>query len=338
MTTTTHSADHLRSLAARILEAHGASPANAAVVADALVAAQIDGQAGHGLSRVASYSAQAASGKVDGQASPSLTEVSAAAVRVDVAGGFAYPAIELAIADLTDRAKRTGVAVAALHRSHHSGVSGHHVEKLANAGLIGLAFGNSPKAIAPHGGSKATFGTNPIAFAAPRAGAPPLVIDLSLSTVARGKIMVAAKAGEPIPEGWALDAEGNPTTDAQAALDGAMTPVGGVKGAALALMVEILAAALTGANLGFEASSFFSADGPAPGVGQTLMAIDPGPLSGGAFPARLEALLEAIVGQEGARLPGMRRLDARADAAENGVPVADALYEELLRLAGEKGA
>ena len=130
-----------------------------------------------------------------------------------------------------------------------------------------MILGNSPKAIAPWGGREGLFGTNPIAFAAPRRAAEPLLIDLSLSKVARGKVMVAAKNGTPIPEGWALDKEGRPTTDAKAALEGTMIPIGDAKGAALVLMVEVLAAALTGANYGFEASSFFTADGPPPGGG-----------------------------------------------------------------------
>ena len=172
-------------------------------------------------------------------------------------------------------APESGIAMAALYHSHHFGQAGYHVERLAQQGLVALVLGNSPKAIAPWGGRDGVFGTNPIAFAAPRQNAEPLLIDLSLSKVARGKVMVAAKNGTAIPEGWALDKDGQPTTDAKAALEGTMIPLGDAKGAALVLMVEILAAAVTGANFGFEASSFFTADGPAPGVGQTLIAIDP---------------------------------------------------------------
>jgi (2R)-3-sulfolactate dehydrogenase (NADP+) len=176
------------------------------------------------------------------------------------------------------------------------------------------------------------FGTNPSAFAAPRRGAPPLVIDLSLSKVARGKVMAAAKTGESIPEGWALDPEGRPTTDPQAALAGTMIPMGDAKGAALAMMVEILSASLIGANFAFEASSFFTAEGPPPGVGQFLLAIDPAPLSGGTFAERLEVLIDAVEGQEGARLPGMRRLDARAAAARDGIEIPTVMLTEIRRL------
>lgn len=334
MTETRHSEQSLRKLAEAILVRHKTSSENACCVTDALLHAQIDGQAGHGLSRLPAYAAQAASGKVDGQAQPTLEELGLAAVRVDAANGFAFPAMAMAREDLLKRARRTGIAAAGVYRSHHFGVAGYHVEKLAEAGLIGLLFGNSPQAIAPWGGSKGIFGTNPIAFATPRAGQPPLLIDLGLSKVARGKIMVAAKAGKPIPEGWALDKDGHATTDANAALAGTMVPFGDAKGSALVLMVEVLAAALTGANFGFEASSFFTPDGAPPGVGQFLLALDPDAFSGGTFVARLEVLISAILDQPGTRLPGTRRLQARTAASENGVPVPDDLYSELVRLSG----
>ena len=188
--------------------------------------------------------------------------------------------------------------------------------------------------MAPWGGSQGTFGTNPIAFACPREAAPPLVIDLSLSEVARGKVMQAAKAGSPIPEGWALDAEGRPTTDPQAALAGTMLPLGGAKGAALALMVEILTGALTGSNLAFEASSFFEAGGPPPRIGQSLLLLDPVVFAGEGFGRRVETLLAAIAAQPGTRLPGERRLAARARARAEGVEIPDALHADLLARAG----
>ena len=325
--------DSLRALVAAALVNANTLPANARSVAAALVAAEIDGQKGHGLSRVASYAAQARSGKVNGRAVPRANQVRPAAVVVDAADGFAYPAIDLAIERLSALAPQAGVAAAAIRHSHHFGVAGRHVERLAERGLIALALGNSPKAIAPWGGTSAVFGTNPIAFAAPRAGAPPLVVDLSLSKVARGRIMAAAQKGEAIPQGWALDKAGRPTTDAKAALDGIMLPLGDAKGAALALMVEILAAALTASHLGFEASSFFTADGPPPRVGQFFLAIDPGPLSGGAFGERLESLLAAMLAQPGVRLPGQKRLDGRARAADGEIEVEDKTLAEIERLA-----
>jgi len=326
------SIEEAHALVVAILQRHRTSADNARQVADALIAAEVDGQKGHGLSRVPSYAAQAASGKVDGEAVPTVVARRAAALRVDAANGFAFPALALAIDELSALSPETGIAAASIVRSHHFGQAGLHVERLAQRGLIGLVFGNSPKAIAPWGGSKAVFGTNPIAFAAPRRDEPPLLIDLSLSKVARGKVMLAAKQGERIPEGWALDPEGHPTTDPAAALEGTMLPMGDAKGAALVLMVEILAAALSGANFGFEASSFFTSEGRPPGVGQFLIAIDPNVFSGSAFTERLDVLIRAILDQEGTRLPGERRLAARAAAEREGIAIPLSLFEELQAL------
>ena len=156
------------------------------------------------------------------------------------------------------------------------------MERLADAGLVALMFVNTPSAIAPWGGSKAVLGTNPIAFACPLPGRAPLVIDLSLSKVARGNIMTAKQRGEKIPEGWALDAAGKPTTDPDAALAGTMVPMGDAKGSALALMVELLAAGLTGANFAAEASSYLDDKGPPPGTGQLIVAFDPQAFGGDA--------------------------------------------------------
>jgi (2R)-3-sulfolactate dehydrogenase (NADP+) len=195
-----------------------------------------------------------------------------------------------------------------------------------------LLFANTPRAIAPWGCRIGVFGTNPIAFAAPRINRNPLVIDLSLSKVARGKIMVAEQEGKSIPEGWALDAHGKPTTDPKAAMAGTMLPMGDAKGAALVLMVEILSAALTAAHFGFEASSFFTAEGHPPGVGQLLIAMAPGPLSKDAFNKRLESLLSAILEQESTRLPGDRRLRLREAARKDGIKITEQQYNQLTAL------
>ncbi len=332
METVTLSIDELTELVKAILVAHNTSEANAAEVASALVAAEIDGQRGHGLSRIASYSAQARSGKVNGQTEPSVDKTALSLLRVDANHGFAFPAFSRAIDELMTTVKETGVAMAAITHSHHCGVMGHHVERLANAGLIGLVFSNSPKAIAPWGGKDAVFGTNPIAFAVPRANQPPLVIDLSLSKVARGKIKVAAEEGKPIPEGWALGPDGQATTDAKAAVSGTMLPMGDAKGATLVLMVEILSAALTASHFGFEASSFFDAEGPSPDIGQLIIAISPGPLSGGQFAERLETLFSAILEQPGTRLPGSGKAAMRKKAEQDGIEISRTVHEGLLKL------
>lgn len=323
----------LERIVVRALANARTSDTNARSVATALVQAEIDGQKGHGVSRVPSYVAQARAGKVDGQAVPQARQTRPASLQVDAANGYAYPAVDLAIARLPSLARSSGVAAAAITRSHHFGVAGRTVERLAEQGLVALAVSNSPQAMAAWGGRRALLGTNPIAFAAPQHNRPPLVIDMALSEVARGKIMTAAQNGDPIPAGWALDATGQPTIDARAALAGTLLPVGGGKGAALALMVEILAVALSGANFAFEASSFFDDKGPPPGIGHVLMAIDPAAFSGADhFCDRLTVLVDAIEG-DGARLPGSRRLAQREAALRNGVEVDASLLARIEELA-----
>jgi (2R)-3-sulfolactate dehydrogenase (NADP+) len=317
-------------LVAQTLERCRTGPDNAHCVARALVAAEADSLTGHGLSRLPSYAAQAKAGKVDGFAVPQARRPRLGAAMIDAGHGFAFPAIALAESILPQMARGAGIACAAIARSHHCGAAGHPVERLAQAGLVAMLFANTPGAIAPWGGAKPAFGTNPIAFACPLPGAPPIVVDLSLSKVARGNILAARQKGERIPAGWALDASGAPTTDPDAALAGTMLPLGDAKGTALALMVELLAAGLTGANYAAEASTFLDAEGPPPGTGQLIIAFDPDAFDGGlAHFARLAAMIEA---QPGARLPGARRLAARAEARRDGLAVGHALLREIAAL------
>ncbi len=326
--------DDIRTLITSALTASDVAPDNAASVAAALARAEADGHHGHGLSRIVSYSAQARAGKVDGQARPLLERLRPGFIRIDAAFGFAYPALDLAVAALPPLARDNGIAAAAIARSHHFGVAGYHCERLAEQGLMALAFGNAPKAIAPFGGREALYGTNPIAFAAPRRHGAPVVIDLALSVAARGLVMAAQQKGEPIPEGWALDTEGNPTTDATKAMAGTMVPVGGAKGAALALMIELMAGALIGSHFAYEATSLFDDKGGPPNIAQFLIAIDPGVMVGAdAFTARVEEMVSAIEAQ-GARLPGSRRLVNRERSARDGVRVPAALVEKARSLAG----
>jgi (2R)-3-sulfolactate dehydrogenase (NADP+) len=324
-------ATELRTLALRVLVASGAIEANAAPTADALIAAELDDIASHGLSRLPLYADQIRSGKVDGRAVPEATRPAKAVIRIDAHDGLAFPAIALGIEHGAALARDAGIVAIGIGNSHHCGVAGHHVERLAERGLVALAFANTPAAIAPWGGARGIFGTNPIAFACPRKSAPPLVIDLSMSIVARGKIMIAAGKGEAIPEGWALDDTGRATTDATAALAGTMLPIGDAKGAALALMVEILAAGLTGSNFGFEASSFLDAAGPPPRTGQLFLALDPGAFAGPGFADRVEALCGAMLGDPAVRLPGERRLKTRRRLTRDGIAVPDALLADLRR-------
>ena len=259
---------------------------------------------------------------------PVATQTRPAALAVDAGFGFAFPAIDRALDWLPDAASRAGIGIAGIRRSHHCGVAGVPVEKLAEAGVIGLLMANAPASMAPWGSNQPLMGTNPIAFAAPVAGAEPVVVDISLSKVARGKIMAASQKSEPIPEGWALDRNGNPTTDASAALAGTMVPLGDAKGTALALMVELLCAGLTGANFGYEAASFFDAGGDPPGTGQVLIAIDPS-VFGAPAAARFAEMAGRIETSDGARLPGRRRQALKRELIRDGIPVAEDLLRQI---------
>lgn len=298
--------------------------------ARALVLAEQEGLPSHGLARVPFYAAQMRTGKVVADAAPDVTR-DGAVIRVDARFGLAFAAIDAGAQAARDLVRELGVAVVSVTHSHHFGVAGQAVEPFAREGLIALAFANAPAAMAPWGGNRALFGTNPVAFAAPRAQGDPLVIDLSLSHVARGKVMLAQKAGQPIPEGWALDADGNPTTDADAAMAGTMLPSGGAKGAALALMVELLTAGLAGAHFAYEASSLFDDKGPAPDLAHFILVLDPARFAPG-FTERAEAMFAAIEAQDGARLPGARRMTGRAARAEV-IEIPQALYDTLTGLA-----
>lgn len=315
-------------LVAAALIRSGASPGNADSVSRALVGAEADGLKGHGLTRVATYASQVKSGKVLGAASPSLSRPAPAVLNVDAANGFAYPALDLVLDQLPAVTRETGIAAASIFRSHHCGAAGRPVEALAAQGLVALMFANAPASMAPWGAKRPMFGTDPLAFACPLPGRDPVVVDMSLSKVARGNLLAARRRGESIPDDWAFDAEGRPTTDPEAALAGFMAPMGGAKGVALALMVELLAAGLTGASYATEMTSFLDDVGGPPNAGQLIIAVDPSAFSAGA-PDRFLEFAKAIEAEEGARLPGMRRIEARARSAAEGIEISDEMLEEI---------
>ena len=319
-------------LTAACFERAGASPVMAASTARALVAAEIDGHAGHGLSRVPSYAAQLLSGKANGRAEPVLLREKPATIRIDVGAGLAYPALDLAVETLPGLAAEFGIAAAGLFNSHHIGQAGRTAERLAEKGVAALMLSNTPPAMALPGGIKPMLGTDPVAFAAPMPGRAPLVIDMALSQVPRAKIVAASKKGQPLEPGWATDAAGHPTTDAAAALAGALTPIGGTKGAVLAMMVEILCAALAGGRFGWQTTSFFEADGEPPAIGQMIVAFAPAGFSGAGFAAGMRELAAAFAAEEGVRLPGDSRLERRLRAQSRGIEIDDALAAILTGL------
>jgi len=322
--------DEVEALALAALARAGASEVAGAAVARSVRLAERDGIRSHGLLYLPIYVDHLRCGKVLGRARPIVGRLRPGSIRVDAANGFAHTAIDAGWGDFTGAARACGVAALTLHRSYNCGVLGHHAERLAEEGLIGLCFTHAPASIAPVGGKVPVIGTNPFAIAVPNgAGRAMLVIDQSASVIAKSEILLRARKGEPIEPDWALDADGRPTTVAEEALRGSMLPAGGQKGFGLGLMVELLAAAIAGANLSQDASPFSGPAGGPPGTGQCFLAFDPAGFSGAGFDQSMRRLARSITDQSGARLPGSRRRANRARIEADGVFVDAALLARI---------
>ena len=327
-------ADTLFRLARTALERAGAHAAMAQATARHLVAAEEQGLATHGMSRVPFYCGMLRNGRAEGVAQPRMLAERAGVCLIDNRDGLPYVSVQWAVDELIQRARRSGIAFAGITNSAHVGVLGIHLQPVAQAGLVGFAFTNSPAAIPPWGGKKPLFGTNPVAAAFPRRQGDPIIIDLALTTVVRGRIMMAMRKGERIPEGWALDRSGRPTTDpAEAINHGSLFPIGGAKGAMLALMFELICASLTGSAIGPEADSFFSEQGNRPRIGQAFIAIDPSALAGTErYLERVETVVSAMLADPEVRLPGARRFAAERSARAGGIEVPDELLAQIEKL------
>jgi (2R)-3-sulfolactate dehydrogenase (NADP+) len=320
-------------LARTALERAGANSRMAEAAAGHLVHAEQQGLQTHGMSRVPFYCAMLKRGRADGAAQPRMVADRAAACLIDNRDGLPYVSLRWAVEEVIQRARRNGIAFAGIRNSAHAGVMGIHLLPVAEARLVGLAFTNSPAAIPAWGGRRALFGTNPVAAVFPRKSKQPLVIDLAMTTVVRGRIMMAMRRGERIPEGWALDRNGRPTTDPKEAIEhGSLFPIGGAKGAMLALVFELLCAALTGAAIGPEVDSFFTDEGNRPRIGQVFIAIDPNGLAGmNTYWERTEALIAAMLADPEVRLPGARRFAAEA-ASSKAIELPDELLAQIEKL------
>ncbi|MGL4319604.1 MAG: Ldh family oxidoreductase [Paracoccaceae bacterium] len=326
------SLSRVEEIATLALRRAGANHHQSAAVARSIRAAEAEGTRGIGLGYLRWYCQHLRVGKIIGDATPVLATPRPGVVTVDALGGFAHPAFETGEDALAAAARAQGIAVLGVANAYACGVLGYFSDRLARAGLVSITVTNASSTMAPWGGKTPFFGTNPWAFGAPRKGAP-LIIDSSSSATAFVNLATAAAEGRPIPAHWALDAEGQPTTDAAAALAGSIAPAGGHKGAALALMVEVLAAGLTGANWSFQASSLGDDQGGPPRLGQTFIAIDPAAMAPG-FADRIEVMLAAMLAQDGVRLPGTRRQANAAQATRSGVTVSHAEQAILEGLIG----
>ena len=325
----------LLQLARNALLRAGANPVMAEAAAQHLLRAEEHGLPTHGMSRVPIYCGFLRHGRADGAARPRMLAERAAVCLIDNCDGLPYESAAWATGEVIQRARRNGIGFAGITNSAHVGVLGIHLLPVAGAGMVGVAFTNSPAAIPPWGGKTPLFGTDPVAFAFPRKSGDPLVIDLALTTVVRGKIMLAMQKGEQIPEGWALDRNGKPTTDPKEAIEhGSMFPIGGAKGAMLALAFELICAALTGSAIGPEADSFFAEQGNKPRIGHAFLAIDPGALTGmERYFERVETVVTTMLADEGVRLPGSRRFAAEKKLRAEGIDIADDLLAKIEKLA-----
>ncbi|MGI9520942.1 MAG: Ldh family oxidoreductase [Hyphomicrobiaceae bacterium] len=327
------SLNEVRSLAHNSLIQNGCNAANADAVAETIVIAERDGSESHGLFRLPGYIASLRSGKVNGTASPTITQLRPGVIRVDNDNGYAPLGILTGHTPLVDAARRQGIAFMALVNSYHFAALWHEIESLCEAGVCAFACTAHTPTVAPFGGSRAVFSTNPIAFGWPRTNRPPLVFDMATAAKARGDIMLAAREGHTVPEGSGLDAEGNPTTDPRAILDGGVQlPFGGYKGSAIALMVELLAAAIVGESFSFEAGAADNKDGGPARGGEFILAIDPSAAGGENWARHAEGLFLALAKQEGVRLPGDRRYANRKRTPKDGVRIPAKLHSKILEL------
>ncbi|MBF6029503.1 Ldh family oxidoreductase [Pseudomonas sp. P115] len=329
---TTHlSYEKLTMLLQRIFIRHGTSESVAQVLAENCASAERDGAHSHGVFRMPGYVSTLNSGWVNGKAVPIVDDVASGFVRVDAANGFAQPALAAARALLVSKARSAGIALLAIHNSHHFAALWPDVEPFADEGLVALSVVNSMTCVVPHGADRPLFGTNPIAFAAPRADGAPIVFDLATSAIAHGDVQIAARKGERLPPGMGVDSLGQPTQDPKAVLEGgALLPFGGHKGSALSMMVELLAAALTGGNFSFEFNWSDHPGARTPWTGQLVILIDPSKTAGQNFAERSQELVRQMHAAGLRRLPGDRRHRTRAKSQEAGIEI-DAKDLRLLR-------
>ncbi len=319
-----------RDLIRAALTGSGLAARHAPSFTEAILDTELSGLEGHGFYWLDYYCQHLRSGKVDGAAVPEVTALSPSSFRVDARHGFAHPAIEAGFAQLIPAAKAQGIAAMGVFNSYNAATLGFHTGTLARAGLLALGATNAVPTVAPVGGNRPIIGTNPISYAVPAPdGEIAFLVDQSATAVAWTAVKRAADAGRPIPLGWALDAAGQPTTDAEAGLAGSMAPAGGVKGFSIGLLVEVLCAALAGGQLGPDQGSFTDNDGRPIDNGQFFIAIDPQGFSGGSFDATIQRLIASISEQDGARLPNARREANKRRLAVEGLQIEAGLLSRL---------
>ncbi|KPV45158.1 hypothetical protein AN477_03575 [Alicyclobacillus ferrooxydans] len=334
-----YSVDDLLQLATACFQAAGVPDEDARWTAQVLVRADLQGTATHGLSRLSAYVSGICNGKIKPRTEMKIDETGPVTAVIDADQGLGPVVAKAAMETALDKAKVAGVGITAVRNGNHAGAMSTYTELAASRGCIGFAMTNAQPAIPPWGGRKAYFGTNPIALAAPQKDGQPVSIDLATSVAARGNIIMAAKKNEPIPEGWAIDANGAPTTDPSAALKGAVLPMAGPKGYSLALMVEILSGLLSGGNFGYNVGSIYDEGTAPPGTAMFFMALNPEFFIGqGTFETRVSQLVAEVTsvplasGYERIRIPGERRQELENERRLHGVPITSETEEELRQI------
>ncbi|RKF13576.1 Ldh family oxidoreductase [Roseovarius spongiae] len=321
MTETTLTISELTERVREIFERSGLTPLHAGALARVIVAGERDACKSHGIYRIEGCLRTVKAGKVSPDAEPDVATDDTAIVRVDAKGGFSVAAFEMGVPALAERTQKLGMAAMVINDCTHFSALWPEIEMLTERNLVGMAMCPSYASVAPTGGTEALFGTNPFAFGWPRPGNDPYVFDFATSVAARGEIELHRRAGDQLPEGWAVDADGNPTTDPQAALDGAMLPFGGHKGSAISAMIELMAGVMIGDLTSPESLAKLGMTTLSPSHGELILAFDPARFAAGRAGdpmARAETLFDAITGQ-GARLPSQRRFAARKKAQADGV-------------------
>ena len=321
--------DEIYQRANAALIAHDFSVDQARCIAETVTIAERDGCTSHGLFRIPFYVSALKNPKTDACAIPTLRVSESAVVHVDAHFGFCPLALQLGLPALQEKAAKHGIAALAIHDTYNIAALWPEIEHLAERGFVAFAFTASNAYVAPAGGQKPVYGTNPMAFGFPRKDHPPLVFDQASSASARGEIQLHLRDGKVLPEGWAIDINGHPTTDPAAALEGAQLPFGGHKGASLALMVELLAGALIGDLSSVESSAHDTRGVGAPLGGEFLIAIDPAHCGSSNYLERAEQLFSQVLEQPGTRLPSDRRYQKRKVSLVDGVPVSKLILDEL---------
>ncbi|SMC14269.1 (2R)-3-sulfolactate dehydrogenase (NADP(+)) [Roseovarius aestuarii] len=319
MSTLSLSLEEIHSLALDTMLANGCDDANASALADIVTRAERDGSHSHGLFRVPGYVKALRSGKVNGKAKPKVSKKAGAVVHVDGGGCFAPLAQAVGLPVLAETAAETGVAALSLTNIHHFAALWPETEFLADRGLVGIACTAYMPMVAPAGSKEKLFGTNPISFAWPRPGKPPVCYDMATAAMAMGDVQIAARDGKSVPLGTGLDAEGNETTDPAAIAEGVLLPFGGYKGSAIALMVELLAAGLTGESFSYEAAESDNHDGGPPRGGEMVIALSPALIAGDGWEAHVEGFMDRLTGLDGVRVPGARRHVNRLDTGPRSI-------------------